>query len=195
MRKRTSGARKGSSRSRASAPLAAADTWSARIDGGRDAGRGAAAIAEAAQAVAERAQEGDIIVCLGAGDITAWAYALPRTAGPTALVLSRQKLPVLERMSTGGVSRGAYVVADAEGGAPQAIIIELEEIPETRQERRPPPPPRPVVPSIGMRCRPVSSRRSTTRTSSAVAMRSNQSVEEIPDAGKNGTVDVARVHY
>lgn len=28
----------------------------------------------------------------------------------------------------------------------QAIIIQLEQIPETRQERRPPPPPRPVVP-------------------------------------------------
>jgi protein TonB len=29
---------------------------------------------------------------------------------------------------------------------PQPIIIELEEIPETRQERKPPPPPRPAVP-------------------------------------------------
>ena len=28
----------------------------------------------------------------------------------------------------------------------EAVIIQLEEIPETRQERRPPPPPRPVVP-------------------------------------------------
>jgi UDP-N-acetylmuramate--alanine ligase len=33
--------------------------------------------ATVAAAVAERAGEGDIIVCLGAGDITAWAYALP----------------------------------------------------------------------------------------------------------------------
>jgi len=30
-----------------------------------------------AAAVAERAAEGDVIICLGAGDITAWAYALP----------------------------------------------------------------------------------------------------------------------
>jgi UDP-N-acetylmuramate--alanine ligase len=30
-----------------------------------------------AAAIAERAGKGDIIVCLGAGDITAWAYALP----------------------------------------------------------------------------------------------------------------------
>ena len=35
---------------------------------------------------------------------------------------------------------GAYATAD------EQIIIKLEEIPETRQERRPPPPPRPVVP-------------------------------------------------
>ena len=27
--------------------------------------------------VAEEAQAGDLVVCLGAGDITAWAYALP----------------------------------------------------------------------------------------------------------------------
>lgn len=30
-----------------------------------------------AAAVAERAEAGDVIICLGAGDITAWAYALP----------------------------------------------------------------------------------------------------------------------
>lgn len=30
-----------------------------------------------AEAVAKRADAGDIIICLGAGDITAWAYALP----------------------------------------------------------------------------------------------------------------------
>jgi len=29
------------------------------------------------RAVADRANEGDVIICLGAGDITAWAYALP----------------------------------------------------------------------------------------------------------------------
>lgn len=30
-----------------------------------------------AEAVSKRAGEGDLVVCLGAGDITAWAYALP----------------------------------------------------------------------------------------------------------------------
>jgi transketolase len=41
-------------------------------------------------------------------------------------VLSRQKLPVLERPPLGaadGVSRGAYILLDAPGGAPQAILI------------------------------------------------------------------------
>jgi UDP-N-acetylmuramate--alanine ligase len=33
--------------------------------------------AEVAAKVAERAGEGDVVVCLGAGDITQWAYALP----------------------------------------------------------------------------------------------------------------------
>ena len=36
--------------------------------------------------------------------------------------------------------------AKAYKAPPQPIIIELEEIPETRQERKPPPPPRPAVP-------------------------------------------------
>lgn len=52
----------------------------------------------------------------------AWVYAMQRTSGPTALVLSRQDLPVLDRPAgAGGVSRGAYVVADAD--QPAAIIM------------------------------------------------------------------------
>ena len=41
-----------------------------------------------------------------------------------------------------------YPIPEREAyAAPEkAVIIQLEEIPETRQERRPPPPPRPVVP-------------------------------------------------
>jgi UDP-N-acetylmuramate--alanine ligase len=27
--------------------------------------------------IAEEARDGDLVVCLGAGDITTWAYALP----------------------------------------------------------------------------------------------------------------------
>jgi transketolase len=45
---------------------------------------------------------------------------------PACLVLSRQKLPVFDRSRyapASGVSRGAYVMADAEGGAPQVILL------------------------------------------------------------------------
>jgi len=58
----------------------------------------------------------------------AWAAALERTAGPTALILSRQKLPVLPgtaEKARQGVARGGYVVRDASGeaGKPDLIII------------------------------------------------------------------------
>jgi transketolase len=43
----------------------------------------------------------------------AWELALNRTDGPTALVLSRQNLPVLDRAGKeGGVHRGGYVLRD-----------------------------------------------------------------------------------
>ena len=42
----------------------------------------------------------------------AWRVALERRDGPTALVLSRQKLPVLSAPPEDAVSMGAYVVAD-----------------------------------------------------------------------------------
>ena len=53
--------------------------------------------------------------------IDAWREAIARTTGPTALVMTRQKLPVLPP-SAGGVARGAYVLHEPEGG-PQAILI------------------------------------------------------------------------
>ncbi|HXQ24649.1 MAG TPA: transketolase, partial [Candidatus Acidoferrales bacterium] len=56
----------------------------------------------------------------------AWRWAMAHGEGPVALVLSRQKLPVLDRSRLGaaaGLARGAYVLADADGGAPQAIVI------------------------------------------------------------------------
>jgi transketolase len=58
--------------------------------------------------------------------VEAWRAAMLRTTGPTMLVLSRQKLPVLERPPLGaaeGVGRGAYTLLDAPGGVPQAIVI------------------------------------------------------------------------
>jgi transketolase len=57
--------------------------------------------------------------------IEAWKIAMERRDGPTMLVLTRQKLPVLERKVMGaaeGVRRGAYVLLDPPGG-PDAIII------------------------------------------------------------------------
>ncbi len=47
----------------------------------------------------------------------AWAVALERTTGPTALLLSRQGLPVLKgarEIGKEGVARGAYVLSEAE---------------------------------------------------------------------------------
>ena len=58
--------------------------------------------------------------------IEAWRIAMARIDGPTMLVLTRQKLPVLDRAGMGaaaGVARGAYVLHDPPGGSPQAILL------------------------------------------------------------------------
>jgi transketolase len=51
----------------------------------------------------------------------AWAAALRRQDGPTALLLSRQNLPFCMRESPDGIARGAYVLSDA--ADPRAVII------------------------------------------------------------------------
>jgi len=51
----------------------------------------------------------------------AWAAALRRQDGPTALLLSRQNLPFCKRDSLEGIARGAYVLSDA--ADPRAVII------------------------------------------------------------------------
>jgi len=53
----------------------------------------------------------------------AWRVALERTDGPTALLLTRQKLPVLPAPGPGSVARGALVRADASGGAPEVVLV------------------------------------------------------------------------
>jgi transketolase len=56
----------------------------------------------------------------------AWRVMLQMRHHPTALVLSRQALPTLDRSRYGaaaGVANGAYVLADAEGGTPEVILI------------------------------------------------------------------------
>ena len=55
----------------------------------------------------------------------AWRVAIERN-GPTALALSRQKVPTLGFEAGGayeGVRRGGYVLAEAAGGAPQVVLI------------------------------------------------------------------------
>jgi transketolase len=57
----------------------------------------------------------------------AWRVAVDHTGGPVALVLSRQKLPFIERGS--GVAaatelgKGAYVLEDAPDGKPRVVLI------------------------------------------------------------------------
>ncbi len=57
----------------------------------------------------------------------AWRVAVEHTSGPVALVLTRQKLPFIDRTVFGsaeGVARGAYVLADPPTGAkPQVVLL------------------------------------------------------------------------
>jgi transketolase len=56
----------------------------------------------------------------------AWKVALERTAGPTALLLSRQGLPVLagtRELGMEGVARGAYTLLDARQGTPAVVLV------------------------------------------------------------------------
>jgi len=56
----------------------------------------------------------------------AYRSALLNTMGPTALVLSRQNLPTLDRgkfAPAAGARMGGYVLADAAGGRPELILI------------------------------------------------------------------------
>jgi transketolase len=53
--------------------------------------------------------------------VAAWRYALTRTDGPVALVLSRQDLPVMTAPGAPGAERGAYVLAGE--GAPADVLL------------------------------------------------------------------------
>ncbi|MFM7247937.1 MAG: transketolase, partial [Actinomycetota bacterium] len=58
--------------------------------------------------------------------VEAWRVAQTHRSGPVAIVLSRQNLPTLDRTElapAAGLARGAYVLADAPAGAPDAIAI------------------------------------------------------------------------
>jgi len=55
----------------------------------------------------------------------AWGVALQRRDGPTAFILSRQNVAFQQRstMQIAAIARGGYVLADAEGGKPRAVLI------------------------------------------------------------------------
>jgi transketolase len=56
----------------------------------------------------------------------AWRLAISRRDGPTALALTRQNLPTLDRevfSSASGLQRGAYVLADLGEGLPEIILM------------------------------------------------------------------------
>lgn len=58
--------------------------------------------------------------------VEAWRIVMRLRDRPAALVLSRQALPTFDRTmvaSAEGVARGAYILADAEGGAAEVILI------------------------------------------------------------------------
>jgi transketolase len=58
--------------------------------------------------------------------VESYRIAMQRKDGPVAIVLTRQKTPTFDRSKVApaaGVQNGGYVLSDAPGGAPQALII------------------------------------------------------------------------
>ncbi|SCL37058.1 transketolase [Micromonospora rhizosphaerae] len=80
------------------------------------------------QVTALRAIPGLDVVRPADANETAWAWrqALEHTDRPTALALSRQPLPTLDRdqlAGAEGVAKGGYVLAEASTGRPQVILV------------------------------------------------------------------------
>jgi transketolase len=69
----------------------------------------------------------DVVRPADANEVTyAWQLVIGRTHNPVALVLTRQNVPVFDRSryaSAEGVLRGGYVLADADGGDPELILM------------------------------------------------------------------------
>jgi transketolase len=69
----------------------------------------------------------DVIRPADANEVAeAWRAAIDRRHQPVALILTRQNVPVYDRSKYGsaaGLHRGAYVLADPEGGDPEVILI------------------------------------------------------------------------
>ncbi len=71
---------------------------------------------------------------------SAWRIALERRHAPTALVLTRQNLPTLEKSKTADAIRGGYVLSDAPGfkvilmatGSEVEIVLKAQQVLKTR---------------------------------------------------------------
>ena len=51
-----------------------------------------------------------------------WIYAM-EADGPTALVLTRQNLPLYDSSSPKGVAKGAYILADSDKKVPDVLLL------------------------------------------------------------------------
>jgi transketolase len=80
------------------------------------------------QLVGLRAIPGLDVIRPGDANETAWAWrvAIKNNNQPTALIFSRQALPTLDRdryASAEGVTKGAYILAEAKSGDPEILLV------------------------------------------------------------------------
>ncbi|MGZ8198377.1 MAG: transketolase, partial [Burkholderiales bacterium] len=63
--------------------------------------------------------------CDAAESAVAWMAAIERTGGPSSLLFTRQNVAFQKRTNdqTSAIRRGAYVLSEAAGGSPRAVII------------------------------------------------------------------------
>ncbi len=63
--------------------------------------------------------------CDAVESAVAWKYAVERRKGPSCLIFSRQNLPHQKRdgAQLANIAKGGYVLSDAEGGKPDAVIL------------------------------------------------------------------------
>jgi len=63
--------------------------------------------------------------CDAVESAVAWKLAIERKGGPSCLIFSRQNLPHQQRSDAqiADIARGGYILSEAAGGAPEAVII------------------------------------------------------------------------
>jgi transketolase len=83
----------------------------------------------------------------------AWTRAIRRSSAPTALVLTRQKLAAIDRgpsFDRSAVARGGYILDEADGGAPEVLLVATgSEVALARETRK-------LLGKAGVRARVVS---------------------------------------